>query len=161
VSSRLPAGTFAFQFSGYDSSGNPVAIAGSLTVGSNGAITGGVEDVVINGVYQQYTTVSGSYTASTATDNNTNNAGTLTLSASGGPTYTYTAVLTSSGIVRMIESSSDGTGITGSGVLQKSSNAFNTVGQTYAFGFTGVDSSGLQYRRADIRIRVYWCGFER
>ena len=142
VSSRLPAGTFAFQFSGYDSSGNPVAIAGSLTVGSNGAITGGVEDVVINGVYQQYTTVSGSYTASTATDNNTNNAGTLTLSASGGPTYTYTAVLTSSGIVRMIESSSDGTGITGSGVLQKSSNAFNTVGQTYAFGFTGVDSSG-------------------
>ena len=115
-------------------------MAGSLTAGSNGTINSGVEDVAINGECKQYTTVSGSYTPSSNDGNNiSNNLGTLTLNASGGPTYTYTAVLTSSGIIRMIES--DGAG-TGSGVLQKSGTAFNSGGQTYAFGFTGVDSSG-------------------
>ena len=136
--SRL-TGTYAFHFSGYDGSNHAVATAGSVTFGSDGTVTSGVEDVVIDGVYQQYTTVSGSYTPSTLTNNNTNNAGTLTLSASGGPTYTYTAVLTSSGIIRMIES--DSTGITGSGVMQESA-AFTLAKQTFVFGFTGVDPSG-------------------
>lgn len=137
--SRL-TGTYAFHFSGYDSSNHAVATAGSVTFGSDGTVASGVEDVAIDGVYKQYTTVSGSYTPSSGN----NNLGTLTLSAtSGGPTYTYTAVLTSSGIVRMIESS-DGTGITGSGVMQQSaaSGVFNTGKQTFVFGFTGVDSSG-------------------
>jgi len=140
VTSRLPSGPYAFRFSGYDSKNNnsPVAVAGSLTVGASGAITTGVEDVVINGVYNQYTTVSGSFSIPNGTSNN---LGTLTLSASGGPTYTYTAVLTSSGIIRMIES--DNSGINGSGVMQKSSvQAFNAGAQTFAFGFSGVDSTG-------------------
>jgi hypothetical protein len=142
VTSRLPQGAYAFRFSGYDTSSHHVAVAGSLTVGGNGAITGSVEDVVTNAAYKQYTTVSGSYVPSPNNSNDiSNNLGTLTLSASGGPTFTYTAVLTSSGVVRMIES--DGAG-TGSGVMQKS--AANTVfiasPQTFVFGFTGVDSAG-------------------
>ena len=149
VASRLPAGTYSFQFSGYDSHGNYVAVAGTLTAAANGAITAGFEDVMSfsNGP-QQYTITSGSYAPSSNSDGNNinNNLGTLTLNLTNGTinvTNIYTAVLTSSGIIRMIESSSDGTGITGSGVMQElpSTPAFNSGGQTFAFGFTGVDSS--------------------
>jgi hypothetical protein len=140
VASRLAQGAYAFRFSGYNSGGNAVAVAGSVNVASTpaGSITSGVEDVVIDGVYQQYTTVTGSYTPSSTN----NNLGTLTLSASGGPTYSYTAVLTASGIIRMIES--DTSGIAGSGVMQKSaaSTVFNAGAQTFAFGFEGLDPNG-------------------
>jgi hypothetical protein len=104
VPSRLPSGMYAFRFSGYDTSNKPVTLAGSVTVGAGGVITGGVEDVVNSGGYTQYTTVSGSYVPSAGNDN-TNNLGTLTLDAraSGGPKYVFTAVLNSSGIMRMIE----------------------------------------------------------
>jgi hypothetical protein len=147
VASRLLPGTYGFRFSGYDSNNNnsPVAAAGSLTVGTDGTVTGGVEDVVIGDTYNQYTSVAGSYSPTPVTPPTTpatydNNLGTLTLdaTASGGPKHTYTAVLTASGTIRMIES--DGTG-TGSGVLQKS-GTFGPATQTFAFGFTGVDSSG-------------------
>jgi hypothetical protein len=142
LSSRLSPGptTYTLRFSGFDSANHPVAIAGSVTFGANGTVTGGVEDVVINGVHQQYTPLSGSYVPSTKGDNNTNNAGTLTLSASGGPTYTYTAVLDSAGNLRMIESDGNGTG---SGAMEKSATGqFNSAAQTFVFGFTGVDSLG-------------------
>ena len=142
LSSRVPANTaYAVRFSGYDlPNHNPVEIAGSVTFGANGTITSGVEDVVINGVYHQYTTVSGSYTPSTG-DNNTNNAGTLTLIANGGPTYTFTAVLDAAGNLRMIESDGNGTG---SGSMEKSAplGQFNSGAQKFVFGFTGLDSSG-------------------
>lgn len=137
VTSRLPAGTYAFRFSGYDGNNNnsPVAVAGSLTVTAN-AITG-FEDVLPPPGGGPLTITSGSY--SPISDNN--NLGTLTLNLSNGETNIYTAVLTSSGTIRMIESSADTTGITGSGVLEKS-GTFNAATQTFAFGFTGVDSSG-------------------
>ena len=139
------AGTYTFRFAGYDNVNHPVAIAGSVTFGTTGAVTGGVEDVVINtgagSVPHQYAIASGSYTPSTAGDNNTNDAGTLTLSANGGPTNTYTAVADARGSLRMIES--DGNGI-GSGALEKPAGAgqFNGVAQKFVFGFTGVDVNG-------------------
>jgi hypothetical protein len=139
VTSRV-SGTYALRFSGFDSAHHSVTIAGSVTFNSTGTVTGGLEDVVINGIHHQYTTVSGSFTPSVLGDNNTNNAGTLTLSASGGPTNTYAAVLDASGNVRMIEF--DGSG-TGSGTMEKSTPAqFNSAAQKFVFGFTGVDSNG-------------------
>jgi len=136
ATSRLPAGAYAFRFSGYDSSNNPVAVAGSLTVAANGSISG-VEDVLTGGATTQYTIALGSYTPISSN----NNLGTLTLPLSSGTTNTYTAVLTSSGIIRMIESDTAGTG---SGVMQKSAagTVFNAGAQTFVFGFTGVDSTG-------------------
>ncbi|MBZ5656602.1 MAG: hypothetical protein LAO56_15145 [Acidobacteriia bacterium] len=140
VSSRIPASTYALRFSGYDNAGHPVEIAGSVTFRADGTIASGVEDVKINGVYHQYTTVSGLFAPSTAGDNSTNNAGILTLSASGAPTYIYSAVLDSAGNLRMIESDANGTG---SGSMEKStSGQFNTAAQRFVFGLTGVDSSG-------------------
>jgi len=133
---RLPAGAYAFRFSGFDNSNNPVAVAGSLTVAANGSISG-VEDVLTAGATTQYTIALGSYIPISSN----NNLGTLTLPLSSGTTNTYTAVLTSSGIMRMIES--DGAG-SGSGVLQKSAanTVFNNGAQTFVFGFTGVDLTG-------------------
>jgi hypothetical protein len=137
VASRLPAATYSFQFSGHDDSNNPVAAAGSFVLASNGTITAGIEDVQAAGVTTQYAISSVSYSPISSN----NSLGTLTVSLTGGPTNQYTAVLTSSGIIRMIESDAFGTG---SGVLQVSakSTVFNSGAQTFAFGFTGVDSSG-------------------
>jgi hypothetical protein len=46
--------------------------------------------------------------------------------------------MSGSGNMQMVES--DSTGVTGSGLMQKSSTQFNSSAQTFAFGFTGVDS---------------------
>jgi hypothetical protein len=137
VGPRLSSGIYAFQFSGHDNSGKRVAAAGSFILATDGTITAGVEDVLSASGAHEFPIASVSFGPSS----NNNNLGTLTLSLSGGPTNQYTAVLTSSGIIRMIES--DGLG-TGSGVMQKSaaSTIFNAGAQTLAFGFTGVDSTG-------------------
>jgi hypothetical protein len=141
VQSSRVSGTspYAFRFSGFDSAHHPVAIAGTLTFDTNGNITSGVEDVVINGAFQQYTTISGSYAPSTLGDHNTNNAGKLTMNASGGPAHTFDAVLDSFGNLRMIEADASGTG---SGAMEKSAGAQLSGPQKLAFGFTGVDSNG-------------------
>jgi hypothetical protein len=135
VPSRLPADTYSFQFSGYDKSNNPVAAAGSFILASNGTIAAGVEDVLTAGTPQRFTISSVQYVPNNSTDNN---LGTVTVTLGSGPTNVYTAVLTSSGIMRMIES--DGLG-TGSGVLQKSATVFNASAQNFVFGFTGVDAA--------------------
>jgi hypothetical protein len=146
VTSRLTPGTYAFQFSGYDTSNHPIAAAGSLTVGATGTITG-IEDVLNASGPNQYTVTSGSYVPGSG-DNFSNGQGVLKLNLTNGTTNIankYTAVVTSvlsstAGALRMIES--DGLG-TGSGVMQQPANGtqFNTGGQTFAFGFTGVDSN--------------------
>src|SRR5208282_4290553 len=135
AASRLPADTYSFQFSGYDNSNNPVAAAGTFILAVNGTITAGVEDVLSASGPSQYPIASVSYSPTSSN----NNLGTLTLVLTGGPTNTYTAVLTSSGIIRMIETDAFGTG---SGVLQKAAaSQFNSGAQTFAFGFTGPDKA--------------------
>jgi hypothetical protein len=138
LASRLVNASYAFRFAGYDSSHNPVAVAGSITV-NNGAITG-VEDENTAGGPAQHNITAGSYTPSTANDNNTNNAGTLSFTNGGTFPNQFQAVLDANGDFQMIESDGHGTG---SGVMQKSATSqFNTAAQPYVFGFTGVDSSG-------------------
>lgn len=135
VSSRLASGTYAFQFSGYDNSNNPIAAAGSFTL-ANGTISAGIEDVLSANGPHQYPIASATFTPIS----NNNQLGTLTLGlGGGGPTNKYTAVITASGTIRMIED--DGTG-TGSGVMQLSAlTKFNKGAEAFAFGFTGVDST--------------------
>jgi hypothetical protein len=138
LASRLPNASYAFRFAGYDSSHNPVAVAGSITV-NNGAITG-VEDENTASGPAQHNITAGSYTPSNLNDNNTNNAGTLAFTTGGAFPNQFQAVLDANGDFQIIESDGHGTG---SGVMQKSaSTLFNTAAQRYVFGFTGVDSSG-------------------
>jgi len=151
VASRLSvSSTYAFQFSGYDSSQQPVMVVGNFTTGKTGGISSGVEEVLTaSGPSGQnpIAITGGSYTTTPFDANNSNNAGTLalTLTLPKGVSYPnqYQVVLDGAGDMRMIES--DGLG-TGSGIAQKwtSANQPNlfTGNQTFAFGFTGVDSSG-------------------
>jgi hypothetical protein len=137
VASRV-SGTYAFRFSGYDSSNHATAVVGTFTVASNGAITG-VEDEMTSSGPAQYSITAGSYNPITASDPNSNNAGTLTLTTGAFPDK-FQVVLDGAGDIEMIESDGHGTG---SGIAQKSSNSnLFTGNQTYAFGFAGVDAGG-------------------
>ena len=138
VPSRV-SGTYAFRFSGYDTSNHATAVAGTFTVATNGAISGTEEELTSSGS-ASHTITAGAYTSVPINANTSeNNAGTLILTTAAS-TNTYRAVLNGDGDIAMIEI--DGAG-TGSGIAQKSasSNLF-TGTQTFAFGLTGVDSSG-------------------
>ncbi len=137
VASRV-SGTYAFRFSGYDSSNHATAVVGTFTVASNGTISG-VEDEMTSSGPAQHSITGGSYAPISASNPNSNNAGTLTLTTGSFPDQ-YQVVLDGAGDIEMIESDGHGTG---SGIAQKSSSAnLFTGNQTFAFGFTGVDSNG-------------------
>jgi hypothetical protein len=135
-------GTYAFQFSGYDESNNPIAVAGTFTASSSGSITSGLEEVLTKSgpaAQSPITITGGSYTPS-SDPYNSNNAGTLTLSPSGSYPYKFQVVLDGAGDLEMIEADGNGTG-TGIAKISSSKNFTGTTAQTYAFGFTGVDPS--------------------
>jgi hypothetical protein len=137
VASRV-SGIYAFRFSGYDSSNHATAVVGTFTVASNGAISG-VEDEITSSGPAQHLITGGSYAPISPSDPNSNNAGTLTLTTGSFPNQ-YQVVLDGAGDIEMIESDGHGTG---SGIAQTSSSAnLFTGNQTFAFGFTGVDSNG-------------------
>ncbi len=145
VTSRLAVNsTYAFQFSGYDSSQHPVMVAGNFTTGktANTVASGFADELTSNGPAQN-TITGGSYTPTASDPNNSNNAGVLTLSFLSQGVYPnqFQVVLDAAGDLEMIESDGQGTG---SGIAQKSNaTAFSgTTDQTYAFGFTGVDAGG-------------------
>ncbi len=142
VASRI-SGTYAFQFSGYDKSNNPIAVVGIFTV-AGGSISG-VEEVLTNSgpsAQNPIQITDGSYTPTSSDTNNSNNAGALTLTLPAGvyPNQ-FQVVLDGGGDIEMIESDTYGTG---SGIAQISSYKSFTglTDQTYAFGFTGVDFGG-------------------
>jgi hypothetical protein len=138
VTSRV-SGTYAFRFSGYDSSNNATAVVGTFTASANGTITSGVADELTSSGWVQHSITGGSYTPTSSDPNNSNNAGTLTLTTGAFPDK-FQVVLDGAGDIEMIESDLHGTG---SGIAQKSSSSNLFTGdQTYAFGFTGVDSNG-------------------
>lgn len=148
VASRLTNSTkpitFAFQFSGYDNNGNQVFAAGTFTA-SGSTISSGVEDEITwNGsqyaVTKNIAITGGSYAPTSSDTNNSNNAGTLTL-VNGTSPNKFQVVLDGAGDIQMIEA--DGQGY-GSGVVEPmaAGGGFNSGEQTFAFGFTGVDSGG-------------------
>lgn len=138
VASRV-SGTYAFQFSGYDASNHAVAAAGTFTASATGAITSGVEDELTSSGPVQNAITGGSYVPTSSDPNNSNNAGTLTLTTGTFPDK-FQVVIDGAGAMEMIEF--DGHGI-GSGIAQKAASSTVFSGdQTYAFGFSGVDSSG-------------------
>ncbi len=140
VTSRV-SGTYAFQFSGYDAHGF-VAVAGTFTVAVNGSISGAEDQLTSSGTATSISIAGGSYTPTQNDAINSNNEGTLVLPpANGLGPDQYQVVLDGAGDLAMIESDGNGTG---SGMAQTSSSKLftGTTAQTYAFGFTGVDSGG-------------------
>lgn len=142
VTSRVN-GTYAFQFSGYDNSNNPIAVAGTFTASSSGSITSGLEEVLTKSgpaAQSPITITGGSYTPS-SDPYNSNNLGTLTLAPPGSYPYKFQVVLDGAGDLEMIESDSNGTG-SGIAKISSAKNFTGSTAQTYAFGLTGVDATG-------------------
>ena len=142
VDSRVPSGVYAFQFSGYDANDKAIAVAGTFTVASGGSISGTEDESTWNGsafVTTQHSISGGSYTPLSAGNDNSNNAGTLSLNTGVFPS-SYTVVLDGIGNIQMIAS---GGGASGSGFAEPASvNKFNQgTPVTFVFGLTGVDGS--------------------
>lgn len=124
-------GNYAFQFSGFDSSGR-VVIAGSFTADGLGNLSNGVED---------FNTIAGPPTNQTFTGTYTlgsDGRGLLIFSSlTGSPTYAF-AIDPTGSHGRLIEF--DASGIRGSGQLEKQSLntcVSNTISGDYALGLTG------------------------
>lgn len=145
VASRV-SGTYAFRFSGYDASNHATAVVGTFTA-ANGAITSGLEDELTASGWTQHSISGGSYTPTASDPNNSNNGGTLTLTTGAFPDK-FQVVLDGAGDLEMIESDGQGAG---SGIAQISAGSGAFKGdQTFAFGFTGVDSSGKRVGYAGV-----------
>ena len=131
----LLSGSYAFEFSGFNSGGAVVA-GGSFTADGQGHITNGVEDfnsIAGTPVNQTFT---GTYTLSS------DGRGTLTFgSLSGSPTYDF-AIDATGAHGRLIEA--DSTGVHGSGQLELQSVSTctsSTISGEYAFGASGYSSA--------------------
>jgi hypothetical protein len=137
VTSRIN-GTYAFRFSGHDNTKHATAVVGNFTA-SNGSIVSGVEDELTSSGWAQHAITAGSYTPSSSDPNNSNNAGTLAFTTGAFPNN-FQVVLDGNGDIQMIEIDGHGTG-SGVAEIAAASSVFS-LNQTYAFGFTGVDSAG-------------------
>lgn len=131
----LLQGNFAFEFRGFNSSGQVVA-AGSFVADGSGNITGGVEDINSIQGPPKNQVFTGTYTLGS------DNRGTLIFSSLSG-TPTYAVSIDSTGAQgRLIEFDSSGT--RGSGQLVKQSvttcggdTISGTISEAYAWGVTG------------------------
>ncbi|MGC2719017.1 MAG: hypothetical protein WA209_05465, partial [Candidatus Acidiferrales bacterium] len=118
-------GQYAFVMSGFDSSGNPLTLGGSITANGQGAITGGVIDVNDNLTNTTTSTpVTGTYTF------DTNGRGTFAFTNaleafSATPTFAFTMDLTTnSGTIAAVDNSLPAV----SGTLDKqTASAFSTT----------------------------------
>ena len=139
VSSRLPAGSYAFRISGYDVNTKlATAAAGTFSVGNSNNITGGIWDELINNsVPEPCTFTGGTFTAVS------NNQGKLALNGlcnGSNRSPVYNVVFDAAGDMQMIEADNIATG---SGVIEPVTGIFNfNTATSFVFGFTGVDVSG-------------------
>ncbi len=149
-------GTYGFRFSGYDSGGHQVLVAGTFTAAGagngNATISGGVEDrIAWNGSQYAATTgisITGGSFSPTCGAICSNNSGTLILTSGSYPS-TFQAVLDGSGNIQMISDSGSNFG-SGAAELVTTGSKFNNGSQPYVFGFTGVDSTGKRVGSAGL-----------
>jgi hypothetical protein len=138
---NLLNGNYAFEFSGFDSTG-PVVVAGHFSADGVSALSGGVEDVnSIAGPYKNQT-FTGTFTLL-----NTNRGQLIFTSLPGTPTYDF--ALDSTGLHgRLIEF--DATGVRGSGQLVQQNTATcgsqtmsgaGPLGADFVIGLTGAEGN--------------------
>ena len=127
--------SYAFEFSGFNSSG-PVVIAGSFTADGAGKITSGIEDFNAIPGPPKNQTFTGMYTLGP------DNRGTLVFSSlAGSPTYAF-AIDSTGAHGRLVRF--DSSGIRGSGEIERqniSTCGSNTINGEYAMGITGNSGS--------------------
>ena len=134
-------GTYVFSSQGLDSSGYPVAIAGTATANGTGGITGGTIDIVnsdpefneLSPVAQAIT--AGSYSITS------DGRGLASLTSAYG-TYGFDFVLysTSSGLITEYDANGTGSGTLD---LQTAVTSLSALAGPYAFSLAGSDGSNL------------------
>jgi putative Ig domain-containing protein len=128
-------GNYAFEFSGFSSSG-AVVVAGSFQVDGAGKITNGVEDFNSIQALPQNHTFTGTYTLGS------DNRGTLVFSSlTGSPTYAF-SIDPQGAHGRLVEF--DSSGIRGSGEIEQqniTTCVSNTIQGEYAMGISGYSGS--------------------
>lgn len=137
------SGHYAFLLSGYDANGNRVATAGSFVADGSGNITNGIEDINDAALSPETSlTFTGNYSLGT------DNRGTLTITNSGGATYTMAFAMgsiTSGTAEKGSVLEFDTSGYMMSGIIEwQDSAAFlkAAVSGNYVFGFKGSDTGG-------------------
>ncbi|MGB8542650.1 MAG: putative Ig domain-containing protein [Candidatus Acidiferrales bacterium] len=137
-------GSYAFEFSGYNSTGF-VAFAGTFTANGTGGITAGEEDYnSVSGTDVTYTNLVGTYTLGS------DGRGTLTFTGSTPaqpiPNFTYAFSIDATGNGRFIEFDTTGTSGSGRIALQTvtTCSVSSTVASTYSgdFAFGGQGFAG-------------------
>ena len=109
---------------------------------SNGTVSSGVEDELTSAAGYGTTITGGSYDPISSSDqNNLNNAGTLNATRRERPKQ-IPGRSRRNGDLEMIESDSMGAPAPASPKNPPGTAQFNSGAQTFAFGFTGVDSGG-------------------
>ena len=146
------SGNYAFEFNGFNSTGNAVSIAGTFTADGNGSIANGVEDVNAIGGSPKNQTFTGTYIVSGT------NHGQLTFSSlAGSPVYSF-AINSNGTHGRLIEF--DSTGTRGSGALELrslSTCTATTFNGRYAFGLFGQQMaiSGVSAAGPDVIVGTF------
>jgi hypothetical protein len=127
----LITGQYAYQLYGFTITGSPVGISGSFTADGNGNITGGDQDVNVNGNVTTSTSVTGTYSLGTDLQ------GTFTLtSIPGVPTFAFALHAQGQGGT-VIEFDSSGNYAYGGLALQTSSAfSLGAIAGSYVFCLT-------------------------
>jgi large repetitive protein len=153
--SRL-SGHYAFLVSGFNSNPPPAlplfVAAGSFVADGAGNISGGVMDINDTGSEPVNPSFTGTYSIGQ------NGLGFMTISISSGGSRTFALSMMANGNAKIIEFD-DSTGGFGDGsardsgvLLQQDTSAFSSapVNATYAFGFSGIDSSLNRFGMAGV-----------
>ena len=132
-------GQYAFSMSGSAINTGFFARAGTFTANGSGMITGGVEDVNLQGVTTRFAFSSGStYTI------NADGRGILNLTNSTG-TLQFSITLTSTNSGLIIAIPTDGSSTASGTFVKQNTAAFSLAGiaNKYAFDFSGLDPNGV------------------
>lgn len=128
-------GSFAFSYSGQDPSGVFIASAGSLQADGAGHVTG-TEDINDGFVVASNVAITGTYTV------RADGRGTISINSNASAAATtldFVLVAGGHALVTRFD------GVTGSGTIdQETTSAFSNaaLAETFAFSFSGIDSSG-------------------
>lgn len=144
TSTSIPSATLSFTMAGLDSSGNPLAVGGTVASNGTGTLSSGSEDVNDNGTVDNNGTSSLPFSGSSTLSPTGNTNGRYQVALSGFTGGTNFAAYPSSGGILMLEIDTAGLltttgGVTAGMAMAQNSPAGVVASQGYAMNLTGSD----------------------
>jgi hypothetical protein len=143
-STSIPSATLSFTMAGLDSSGNPLAVGGTVASNGTGTLSSGAEDVNDNGTVDNNGTSSLPFSGSSTLSPTGNTNGRYQVALSGFTGGTNFAAYPSSGGILMLEIDTAGLltttgGVTAGTAMAQNSPAGVVASEGYAMNLTGSD----------------------